>query len=92
MQQRIFLYIRILRNSNVYGINVCTEKFECKNTVFLEANFKRILYNFTAMARLFRVASFYGPFNVFDQSQTHSKETAKKKHQICKPFTIIPII
>lgn len=47
-------------------------------TVFLEANFKRILYNFTAMARLFRVASFYGPFNVFDQSQTHSKETAKK--------------
>lgn len=29
------------------------------------------------MAQLFRVTSFYGPFNVFDQ--THSKETAQKK-------------
>lgn len=75
------------------ALTFVSKNSNAKNAVFLEANFKRILYNFTAMARLFRVTSFYGSFNIFDQSQTHSKETAKKKkHQICKPFTIIPII
>lgn len=78
IQQGIFLYIRIYFVTATFMALTFVSK-NAKNAVFLEANFKRILYNFTAMARLFRVTSFYGPFDIFDQSQTHSKETAKKK-------------
>lgn len=49
-----------------------------KTAVFLEANFKNEFYTILPpWRRLFRVTSFYRPFNVFDQ--THSKETAQRK-------------
>lgn len=64
-----------------------------KTAVFLEANFKNEFYTILPPWRNFFASHLFTGLSTYLIKRTVKRlHKGKKKHQICKPFTIIPII